>query len=65
VRQPIQKGGTKWGQTNVDYGCRDRECASTFPTGCDEMPITAILNMAQRYLQPAFIRPASHVKDQK
>ena len=56
---------SKWGQTDVDYGCRDREWASASPTGCDEMPITAILNMAQRLLQPAFIRPAAHGKDQK
>jgi hypothetical protein len=31
----------------------------------DGPPITAILNVAQQSLQPAFIRPAAHVKDQK
>ena len=35
------------------------------PTVCDEMPITAILNMARRFLQLAIIRPAAHVIDQK
>ena len=56
---------SKWGLTDVDYGCRDREWASTSPTGCDEKPITAILNMAQQFLQPAIIWPAAHGKDQK
>lgn len=56
---------SKWGQAHVDHGCRDREWASASPAGCDEKPTIAILNMAQRFLQPAFIRPAAYVKDQK
>jgi hypothetical protein len=70
VRKGTQKGVlkwvfAKWGQTDVDYRCRDREWASISPTGCDEKPTTAILNMPQRFLQPALIRPGAYVKDQK
>jgi hypothetical protein len=59
VRQGIQKGGmkwvfSKWGQTDVVYECCAREWASKSPTGCDEMPITAILNMAQRFCDRCF-----------